>query len=245
MQQNARKLMLWGGTTVLMLAVAGTAWGQKTTVKGLIVGRNGPDMIIQGQNGNVTVTLNDFTKVEEVKGLFGIRHSELGMTALVPGLPVEVQGEQSGSKLLATVVKFKASDLQTANQIQAGLTPTDQQLSSTEQQVQSNQQQIQAQQQQRNRGAAGQSHQVRKNGEEEQHEHGGRQPRSYQLAAGIGAEGAHRVDLFGHLHGAQFGRHAAGVASGHHQAGEHGTQLAHHRHGNQLSGEGECTEARQ
>jgi OmpA-OmpF porin, OOP family len=148
MQKNASRLMLWGITTALVLIVGGPAWGQKTTIKGLIVGRNGPDMIIQGPNGNVTVTLNDFTKVEEVKGVFGIRHSELGMTALVPGLPVEVQGEQSGGQLVATTVKFKASDLQTANQIQAGLTPTDQQLSSTEQQVQANQQKIQQQQQQ-------------------------------------------------------------------------------------------------
>jgi outer membrane protein OmpA-like peptidoglycan-associated protein len=131
-----------------MLALAGTAWGQKQTVKGLIVGRNGPQMTIQTQNGNVTVTLNDFTQVEEVKGVFGFRHSELGMTALVPGLPVEVQGEQSGGQLIATTVKFKASDLQTANEIQAGLTPTEQQLSATQQQEQANQQRIQAQQQQ-------------------------------------------------------------------------------------------------
>jgi outer membrane protein OmpA-like peptidoglycan-associated protein len=124
------------------------AWGQKTTIKGMIVGRNGPDMIIRGPNGNVTVALNDLTKVEEVKGVFGIRHSELGMTALVPGLPVEVQGQQNGSQLVATTVKFKASDLKTANEIQAGLTPTDQQLSSTEQQVQANQQKIQQQQHQ-------------------------------------------------------------------------------------------------
>jgi outer membrane protein OmpA-like peptidoglycan-associated protein len=149
MQKNAsRLLMLCGLTAALMLTVVGTAWGQKTTVKGLIVGRNGPDMIIKGLNGNVTVTLNDYTKVEVLKGLFGIRHSELGLTALVPGLAVEVQGEQNGGQLIADTVKFKASDLQTANQIQAGLTPTDQQLSSTEQQVQANQQQLQGQQQQ-------------------------------------------------------------------------------------------------
>jgi outer membrane protein OmpA-like peptidoglycan-associated protein len=148
MRKNVSRLVLCGLTTALMLAVTGTAWGQKTTVKGLIVGRNGPDMIIQTQNGNVTVTLNDFTQVEAVQGVFGFRHSNLGLTSLVPGLPVEVQGQQNGSQLIATTVKFKASDLKTVNEIQAGLTPTEQQLSSTQQQVQANQQQLQAQQQQ-------------------------------------------------------------------------------------------------
>jgi outer membrane protein OmpA-like peptidoglycan-associated protein len=148
MRKNVTDLALYGLTTALMLALSGNAWGQKTTIKGMIVGRNGPDMIIRGPNGNVTVALNDLTKVEEVKGVFGIRHSELGMTALVPGLPVEVQGQQNGSQLVATTVKFKASDLETANEIQAGLTPTGQQLSSTEQQVQANQQKIQQQQHQ-------------------------------------------------------------------------------------------------
>jgi outer membrane protein OmpA-like peptidoglycan-associated protein len=149
MRKNTTRLVLCALTTALMLTLAGTAWGQKINVKGLIVGRNGPDMTIQGQYGNVTITLNDDTKVEEVKGAFGFRHSELGMTALVPGLPVEVQyTQQTGGQLLASTVKFKASDLQTAQQIQAGLAPTDQQLSSTEQQVQANQQKLQAQQQQ-------------------------------------------------------------------------------------------------
>ena len=165
MRKNTTRLMLCGFTTALMLAVAGPVWGQKITVKGLIVGRNGPDMTIQGQYGNVTITLNDDTKVEATKGLFGIRHSELGMTALVPGLPVEVQyTEQGGGQLVASTVKFKASDLQTANEIQAGLTPTDQQLSSTEQQVQANQQRLQAQQQQMQT----QEQQIQSNREREQ-----------------------------------------------------------------------------
>jgi len=148
MRKNATRSILCGLLTALMLAVAGTAWCQKTTVKGLIVGRNGPDMIIQTQNGNITVTLNDYTQVQAVQGAFGFRHSDMGLTALVPGLPVEVQGEQSAGQLIATTVKFKASDLKTANEIQAGLTPTEQQLSATQQQEQANQQQIQAQQQQ-------------------------------------------------------------------------------------------------
>ena len=149
MRKNATRLVLCGLTATLMLTVVGTAWGQKTTVKGLITGRNGENMIVKTQDGNtVTVTLTDNTKIEAMKGMFGIRRSDLGMTALIPGLPVEVEGEQSGSQLVAKTVKFRASSLNTANQIQAGLQPTDEELKAAQQEEQANQQKIAAQQKQ-------------------------------------------------------------------------------------------------
>jgi outer membrane protein OmpA-like peptidoglycan-associated protein len=49
---------------------------------------------------------------------------------------------------VAQSIKFKASDLKTANQIQAGLTPTGEELAATKGQVQANQQQLRQQQQQ-------------------------------------------------------------------------------------------------
>jgi len=146
-RKNVTGVVLFWLTAVLMLAVAGTAFGQNTTIKGLIVGRDGPNVIIKSQEGNqVTVTLDDSTKVQAIKGKLGLRRSDLGFTALVPGLPVEVQA--SGSPLVAASIKFKASDLKTANQIQAGLAPTEQELSATKEQVQANQQSLQQQQQQ-------------------------------------------------------------------------------------------------
>src|SRR5215472_12203885 len=149
MRKNVTRLVLCGLTTASMLAVAGTAWGQKQTIKGLITGRNGANVIIRGQDGNnVTVTLTDNTKIEAIKGGFGFRRSDMGMTALIPGLPVEVEGEQSGGQLVAQTVKFRASALNTANQIQAGLQPTDEELKATEQEEQANQQKIAAQQKQ-------------------------------------------------------------------------------------------------
>jgi len=157
MRKNTTRLVLCGITTALMLAVAGTAFGQKQTIKGLITGRNGENVIIKTQDGNtVTVTLDDSTKIEAAKGKFGVRRSDMGMTALIPGLAVEVQAEQSGSQLMARSVKFRSSSLNTANQIQAGLQPTDEelkaaqqeQLQAQEQQTLANQQKIMANQQQ-------------------------------------------------------------------------------------------------
>jgi outer membrane protein OmpA-like peptidoglycan-associated protein len=156
MRKNFRELMLSGLMVALTVALAGTALAQKTTIKGLITGRDGANVTIKTQDGNkFTVTLDDSTKVEAIKGKFGIRRSDMGLTALVPGLPVDVDAEGAPDQLVAKTVKFKASDLKTTNQIQAGLTPTQQELSSTQkevtanqQQIQSNQQQIQTQQQQ-------------------------------------------------------------------------------------------------
>jgi len=149
LRKSARNLVLCGLTAALMLALAGTALGQKTTIKGLIVGRDGPNVIIKSQEGNqVTVALDDSTKVQAIKGKLGLRRSDLGFTALIPGLPVEVEAQGPPNQLVASNIRFKASDLKTANQIQAGLTPTEQQLTATQGQVSANQQQLQAQQQQ-------------------------------------------------------------------------------------------------
>jgi OmpA-OmpF porin, OOP family len=56
------------------------------------------------------------------------------------------QGEQSGSQLLATSVKFRSSALNTANQIQAGLQPTDEELKATQEEQKADEQKIQQQQ---------------------------------------------------------------------------------------------------
>jgi OmpA-OmpF porin, OOP family len=149
LRKSARSLVLCGLAAVLMLAVAGAAFGQKTTIKGLIVGRDGANVIIKSQEGNqVTVTLDDSTKVQAVKGKLGLRRSDLGFTALIPGLPVDVDAEGPANQLVAKSIKFKAGDLKTANQIQAGLAPTEQELAATKEQTQANQQQLQQQQQQ-------------------------------------------------------------------------------------------------
>lgn len=144
--------VLFGLTIALVLSVANSAFGQKQKIKGLIVGRDGPNVIIKDQStgGYVTVTLNDSTKVKVIKGKFGLRKSEMSSAALIPGLQVEVEAEPDvDGRLVATKVKFRAGALKTANRIQAGLTPTQQELaqarkdlSGTQQAVEANRQDI-------------------------------------------------------------------------------------------------------
>jgi len=127
------------GLILAVLALASFAAAQSTQVKGLITGRSGSTMTVKTQDSEtITVALSTDTQVQEVEGAFQLRKKELGMTALIPGLPVEVKGSMNDRhQLVADSVRFKGSDLKAAQDIQAGLAPT-------EQQVQANQAQIQA-----------------------------------------------------------------------------------------------------
>jgi OmpA-OmpF porin, OOP family len=131
---------------VAPLVFSGVAVAQSTQVKGVINGRSGATMTVQSQNSEtVTVVLTSATQVLEPEGAFRKKH--LAMTALVPGLSVEVKGSMNGqNQLVADSVIFHGSDLKTAQDIQAGLTPAEQQIQQQQQQMKQQQQQIQQQQ---------------------------------------------------------------------------------------------------
>ena len=108
-------------SAVLLFCTAASA--QNNQEKGVISGRSGNTMTLQTQDsGNVTVVLNSETQVEEPEGVFRKKH--LNMTALVPGLSVDVKGYVNDhNQLVAGTVTFHGSDLQTAQDIQAGFGP--------------------------------------------------------------------------------------------------------------------------
>ena len=70
--------------------LCGVAAAQSAQVQGVINGRSGPTMTLQTDAGNVVVLLNDYTTVEDVSGIFHARKKQMGVTALVPGLQVQV-----------------------------------------------------------------------------------------------------------------------------------------------------------
>jgi len=149
MRKQGTWLALGGLTATLVLALVGTTWGDDTQkFKGTIVGRDGPNMIVKHQNADIktTVTLDDSTKVQAIKGKFGLRREDMGFTALIPGLPVEVEVDSSSGQTIAKTVKFKASELKTANMIQAGLTPTKEDVAAAQQDIETNKQAIAANQ---------------------------------------------------------------------------------------------------
>jgi len=129
-----------------LLLLCGVATAQ-TQVKGAISGRSGANMTVKTQDsGEVTVALTSSTKVEESEGVF--RHETLNVTALVPGLFVQVKGSNNAqNQLVADTVKFSGSDLKAAMDSQAGLAPTEQKVQQSEQEIQQSKAQIAAQQQ--------------------------------------------------------------------------------------------------
>ena len=137
-------------TTLLatLLLLCGTAVAQNTQVQGIIDGRKGATMTVKSaDSSNVVVLLTDSTDVQEVEGGLHMRKKQMGLTALVPGLPVEVKGSYNAqNQLVADSVRFKGSELKNAQDIQAGVAPAEAQLQAQQQQLQQTEQQIQQQQ---------------------------------------------------------------------------------------------------
>jgi len=93
------------------------------------------------------VLLTDSTNVGEIEGLFRARTKQMPMTALIPGLPVQVKGSYNGqNELVADSVKFSGSNLKAALDAQAGLQPTEQKVAANTKQIQQSDQEIAQQQ---------------------------------------------------------------------------------------------------
>jgi outer membrane protein OmpA-like peptidoglycan-associated protein len=119
----------------------GASNGEKVKVQGMITGRTGESVTIKTTDGStVTVVLNDDTKVQQPKGL-GLRKKQMSATVLVPGLKISVDGVgDAQSRVVAKSINFSSDDLETAEAIQAGLTPTKQAVATNQQNIAANKQ---------------------------------------------------------------------------------------------------------
>src|ERR1019366_8913962 len=104
---------------------------------------------------------------------------------------------------------------------------------------------VEAEYQMRDREAADQPKQVGDDGQEKQHEGGGSHSGRNQLLGGVGAQGTHGINLFGHDHRAQFAGHAGGVPPGHHQPGDERAQFGDHAERHELADERDPAESLQ
>ena len=147
-QKKAIRLGSSFGLLFGVLAFAGIARAQEHQIRGLIVARSGATMTVKTPDSeNIVVALTDDTQVEEEHGILKLGRKQQAVTALIPGLPVQVKGSENDQhQLVAETVKFKGSDLKTAMDIQAGVTPTQEQLEANQAKTQENSQQIAANQ---------------------------------------------------------------------------------------------------
>jgi OOP family OmpA-OmpF porin len=145
---NTRMRMVVGPLAVCLVALLSAyAQGEKTKVKGLITARTGDTIVLKTTDGSkMTVTLDDDTKVQQPKGL-GIRKKPMSAAVLIPGLKVSVDGtSQDATHVLAKSITFDGDDLETAEMIQAGLSPTEQKVAANQQNIAKNKQDIEANQ---------------------------------------------------------------------------------------------------
>ena len=130
---------------VLAVGAAVSAFGDD--YKGLIVGRTGDAIILKtADQTKLNIALTDNTKVLQPKGL-GLRKKGMSAAALIPGLRVSVSGHFEANQLVADKITFSKDDLQTAQQIEAGLAPTQEAVQENKGNIQANKEQIAANQQ--------------------------------------------------------------------------------------------------
>jgi len=141
---NKRMRIVVGLLAVCFVALLSAyAQGEKTKVKGLITARTGDAIVLKTTDGStMTVTLDDDTKVQQPKGL-GIRKKQMSGAVLIPGLKVSVDGtSQDATHVLAKSITFDGDDLETAEMIQAGLSPTEQKVATNQQNIEANKQNV-------------------------------------------------------------------------------------------------------
>lgn len=108
--------------------------GQKQTIRGVIVKREADSFTLRDMSGSdVTVALNNATKVEERKSNPFRRSKNYGTTQLMRGLNIEVEGrgDNSGS-LVAEKIKFSENDLAVAQTVESRVTPVEGRVGETE-----------------------------------------------------------------------------------------------------------------
>jgi OOP family OmpA-OmpF porin len=114
---------------LVLVTLSGTIVSAQTKVEGVIKGRSGAEIVLQTpDNPKVIVLLDDSTDVGQVEGVLKARKKQMSMAALIPGLPIKVEGTYNEkNQLVAKTIRFKGNDLEQAQAIQAGLTETAQQ----------------------------------------------------------------------------------------------------------------------
>jgi OmpA-OmpF porin, OOP family len=128
--KRSRQAVVLSGLLAALLLLCHVGSAQTVKISGLITGRNAANMTVQtSTDPRVVVVLTDTTQVAQIQGVFKARRKQMSMTALIPGLQVQVEGSYNGqNELVASSVKFKGNDLDDAQTIQAGLQPAKEQI---------------------------------------------------------------------------------------------------------------------
>lgn len=90
-------------------------------IEGFIFARRGQEMQVSSSDGSSTdILISEATQIRASGGLFGLNRTEHTADALLNGLPVTVKTVQWGGGLVASQIRFKNDDLETATMIRSG-----------------------------------------------------------------------------------------------------------------------------
>jgi OmpA-OmpF porin, OOP family len=109
-----------------VLLVSTTVIAQAVKIEGVIKERSGNTLIVQTSDSpKVVVLLTDLTDVGQLQGALKARNKKMSMAALIPGLPIRVEGGYDAqNQLVAQTIRFKGNDFDQAQAIQAGVHET-------------------------------------------------------------------------------------------------------------------------
>lgn len=108
--------------TVALLLASPAAAQEK--LEGVIVRAENGQVVVQTGNTQQTVTYDTETRIRSTSGALNLDKDPRPATDLLPGLPIKVEGTNTGGAFAATAIDFKQSDFRTAVQIRAGQTET-------------------------------------------------------------------------------------------------------------------------
>lgn len=108
---------------VTFTALSTMLLAQDIKTKGIIKSRSGDTMILKTDTApELKVLLTDSTDVGQLQGALKARNKKMSMAALVPGLPIQIEGDyDTQHDVVAKKIRFKGNDFQQAQAIQAGM----------------------------------------------------------------------------------------------------------------------------
>ena len=119
-----------GGTNTRTVAS-----GQKMKIKGVVTRRDPDSFVVQDANGvSTTVMMNNTTSVKTTGG-FLRGGTNYGVTAILRGLNLEVEGRGDGTNLVAEKIRFKEGDLRTARTVEANVAPVENRVGQAENRI--------------------------------------------------------------------------------------------------------------
>jgi OmpA-OmpF porin, OOP family len=118
---SALALLLMG-----LASLSSAIYAQNVKVEGVIKERSGDTLILQTSDApKLVVLLTDSTDVAQLQGALKARNKKMSMAALIPGLPIRVEGNyDTENRLTAKTIRFKGNDFEQAQAIEAGVHET-------------------------------------------------------------------------------------------------------------------------